>query len=271
METQNTTKELEKPPLVITQKPWGTIGVFAEYPPELPNLLERRVYDIIQQDSDDPGNILGTRNKFPIEIKLPSGRKLPLYVKEVGSSSVNAKGTHEEYLRLKEKGALLKQGLDEASEQSDPEKIASAEYLLKWNQDEMEFRRFRSSALHEIMINRQTTQAYEQAYGEPLPIEKAVGLIVTKAGYKWVLFEQVKNLVNFATLPENMKPRVQERANAFIELMKSRLAHVGINTSDLNTFSIRNILIVGNPKTPESLTFCLIDSELWKRTDDKNS
>lgn len=246
------TQDIETPALHLTQRLWGTIGVYDDSPQGLADAIDQLGPDFFrQQKPDDPEYISGSRDKFATTLVLPSGN-FRVYVKEKNIYGGTAKQIYDEYRFYRRQYTDY---LNEHKQEiEDPRHVE----ILAFKREDMEGALTVSSILHELRMNRLAAARYKNAYGEELPVERPFGFVVTREGRKWTIFEYIDNVVPYDWVIKQVNKKVSQRYELFWHKIDSRLRIVGIFLNDAN------VVMIGNPRQPDSMKFVLIDSERWQ-------
>lgn len=118
------------------------------------------------------------------------------------------------------------------------------------------------SVLNELLVNRKASERYKQKFNKELPIEKPVGFFISSReedkGARWVIFEQVRDIINENTLGVQGYG-FRELKKEYESKIRAELGEIGIS-NHATMKKTYDLLAVGSIEDPK---FILIDSEDW--------
>lgn len=245
--------------LQIIQTPDQSIGVFTEYGDE----IIQAICEEASHFSDSPAEDLhGHRDKFFFSVRLADGSEKKFigkskYSKIFGMTAVKSTAIYRGEI---ERASEFDQMLIDQGLQPGVDTPLSSETRIRHVKDAIR----NESALNEVLVSRKAAFRYKQAYGEELPLEKAVGFVVDRSGRKWTVFEFIDNIVSLHDLPGAEADVVEQKAYEFAQQMSERLQKVGIVAQDLlHGWNCKNVEFTGDVHDINSLTPILVDTEEW--------
>ncbi len=237
------------PFLNLTQVDWATIGVYPDAPIGLANQLAALGPVFFQNHLiDDPEYTKGNRTKFSASLNLPAGQ-LEIFVKEKSFMGQTAKELHEEYVEASDY-------YNEVLEKQQSEGYIDKRELNIALIDVHKTKPIRS-VLRELRMNSLASVGYKQVFNEDLPVEHALGIVVSREGRKWVIYDKLDEL-NLQQLTPSQRADIARRKVSFDLLMESRLKQIGIKPVDYNS------LIIGYPSNLSAVKFVIVDTERWE-------
>ena len=160
----------------------------------------------------------------------------------------SAKEIHEEYL---EANAYYEEVMEK---QRRGESVSAIEINLAMS--DVDKTKLIRGVLHELKMNKLAAERYKSVFSEDLPIEHPLGIVVSREGRKWVIYDKLNEL-DQGHLTPGQRIGIAKRKDRFTQVTTSRLKQIGINPSDFNAVA------VGNPNNLASVGFVVVDSERW--------
>ena len=212
----------------------GTYGVFDDYPNAEKVIQELK--NSVKHFETDTSAFKQRRDKFSLQITV-EGEKLNLFVKG----------------RIKNKDFI-----DEENKINYPHNLPISRNSI----DSFDFQRRGLSVFNELSVNREASKRYKEKFKKELKIEKPVGFFISSRledkGTRWVIFEQIQNIIDKFEIPENIIDDYGRKESYFKNKVADELRELGI----YNRITIGDVLGTGDIKNP---VFFVLDSESWKK------
>lgn len=140
----------------------------------------------------------------------------------------------------------------------DPNYPNSLPSISGFNKEEQ---RLNFSVMNELLINRKAQEEYKKKFGKELLVEKPVGFFIStreeSKGSRWVIFEQIKNMIN--SIPQEKRVEFSKKEKEYGDRIYKELKEIGITNDSRGktSFDLVSIDDMDNP------SFVLVDSEDW--------
>ena len=221
-------------------------GVFDDYPDELLQALGDAAPTFASRQSAAGPN---HRSSFSLEI---AGREVR--IKSKFMPGLTAADHQRSYLKLKK----------QAEEPAQSPDVAKG-LLIAANVG-----RLNSSVANEVLIGRMAVNRFREAYHQDLPLEKAVGFAVDRAGQKWAIFEPINNAKSLSKFSDEEKQKIKPLVAAFTKEISAKLRLIGIEPYDFDVIEEKsdyaNVMISKDKASASGYRFTIIDTEMWMPT-----